>query len=294
MPWKSEDLRKWLTPERSGGSPYWHLRLREVPPERPAGLAALEALVGKAHEDALKMLQEVASPSLDPMAEEDDVPPPPGSNYPHDLYTTTLQGYMGEIIAGLIAENFEPLEREWEVPAFTFRRHDAAIHLLEARRLTGIAAHPIPGRFGTDCLAFQKEEDEVIAFLTCEAKCTHKHRSTLISEGHEGLSDNKAHIPVDLIQLIQVLQSMGEDKWVSALSALLVSSPSEAPEHCDLFVYVCGKGRNNGQPWMDTESPHSKYKAKRELEAAELQFNEFDDVLEAAYPGHSIERRNGG
>lgn len=286
---KNRDFHKWLEPERSGETPYWHLRLREVPGKRQAGLAALQALVKKAHQGALHRLQEAVGTSLDPMATSaNEGVPAPGSNYPHDLHTTTLQGYMGEIVAGLIAENFEPLEREWDVPAFTFRGHDQAIHHLEERRLLGVAAHPIPGKSGNDCLAFQKEDDQIIAFLTCEAKCTHDHRSALITEGHEQLSANNTRIPVDLIQLIEILRSMDEQQWADALSALLITAAEESPEHCDLFVYVCGRGRKNGEPWMN--SKNENYRAKRELEAAELPLSEFDRVLEAAYPGHILSR----
>lgn len=286
MPWRDDRIKRWLDPERSGEAPYWHLRLEEVPDNRQAGLDALRDLVEIAHRDALNRLEEAVAPSLAPTA--GGAVPLPGSNYPSGLHTTTLQGYMGEVMAGLIAENFGPLETEWEVPAFTFRAHDAAFHHLEKRRLTGIDAHPVPGKGGNDCLAFQRDGDQILAFLVCEAKCTQDHRSELINEGHQQLSENEAHIPVDLMQLIEVLRANGETQWVKALSALLIVSADAAPKHCDLFVYVCGRGRQDGGPWIAAKNAH--YRATRELEAAELRLESFAEVLGAAYPGHEVER----
>ena len=51
--------------------------------------------------------------------------------YPDDLETSVLQGYLGELLAGLIAENYAPHGRRWIVPAFLFRGHQAAFQALE-------------------------------------------------------------------------------------------------------------------------------------------------------------------
>jgi hypothetical protein len=258
---------------------------------------ALATLVAAAHEDAIAWLRSTSTNALDPLGgAEGDAPPPPGSNYPHGLHTTTLQGYLGEIIAGLIAENYRPFDLDWEVPVFLFRKHDAAFNQLERQRFLGNAAAPVPGRFGNDCLAFAREDGEVSAFLTCEAKCTSDHNSSLIASGHEQLSSNDAHIPVDLLQLLDVLRSRDgaeADTWVAQLSPLLTLPTSEAPQHYDLFVYVCGRARQNGGPWMSTDTAHPRYEAHRDLEAAEVRLEDIDAVIVTAYPGHAINRGNG-
>lgn len=297
MSWTDDRIEPWLTPERSGAAPYRHLRLREQPDGRDEGVDALAGLVAAAHEDAIAWLRSISANALDPLGGAGgDTPPPLGSNYPHGLHTTTLQGYLGEIIAGLIAENYRPFDLDWEVPVFLFRNHDAAFNQLERQRALGSAAVPVPGRFGNDCLAFAREDGEVSAFLTCEAKCTADHSSSLIASGHEQLSSNDAHIPVDLLQLLDVLRSRGgaEDAtWVAQLSPLLTHSASEAPEHYDLFVYVCGRERRDRGPWMSTDAPHARYEADRNLEATEIRFEDIDAVIVTAYPGHSIDRGNG-
>jgi hypothetical protein len=301
--WIDDSIEEWLVPERSGESPYRHLRLRERPDGRDVGLKALAKLVEAAHEDAITWLRSISTNALDPLqgaedgATEANAPPPPGSNYPHGLHTITLQGYLGEILAGLIAENYRPFDLDWEVPVFLFRHHDAAFNQLERQRFLGSAAvRPVPGRFGNDCLAFTREDGEVSAFLTCEAKCTASHDASLIADGHKQLSSNDAHIPVDLYQLLDVLRSRGDpeaDTWVTQLSPLLTLSASDAPQHYDLFVYVCGRDRQKGGPWMSTSSAHARYEAERELEAAEVRFEDIDAVIVTTYPGHSISRGNG-
>jgi hypothetical protein len=304
LPWTDDRLKQWLAPQHSGESPYRHLWLREQADGRGDGLKALAEMVGAAHQDAINWLRSISTDALDPLQGSEDEAaagendhPPPGSNYPHGLHTTTLQGYLGEVLAGLIAENYRPFDLDWEVPVFLFRRHDAAFNELERQRFLGsAAARRVPGKFGNDCLAFMKEDGEISAFLTCEAKCTASHDASLIAEGHKQLSSNNAHIPIDLYQLLDILRSQGDhdaEAWVEQLSPLLTLSASDAPRHYDLFVYVCGRGRKNGKPWMSTSSAHDKYEAERDLEAAEVRFEDIDAVIVTAYPGHSVNRGNG-
>ena len=139
---------------------------------------------------------------LDPGPREGGSPP---LRYPDDLATTTLQGYLGEVFAGLIAENFDPHHLAWSVPAFLFRTHSVAAQTLERRRQLGGPATPIPGRTGDDALAFAKDPDgRIVAWLFGEAKCTHDHDSALINAGHEQLSA-AVYRPVDLTALIDIL-----------------------------------------------------------------------------------------
>jgi hypothetical protein len=67
----------------------------------------------------------LAEPSLHPFAPFQQKDPTKG--YPERLHALTLQGYFGEIFAGIVAENFSPFgENNWEVPAFLFRFHHVA------------------------------------------------------------------------------------------------------------------------------------------------------------------------
>lgn len=178
MDWSSEELTKWLIPTRSVSDGYSHSRIDESPEQRESGLETLHLLVTRAHSDAVSRLAALANIDLHPLGavDSDDQ-----IRYPDSLDTTTLQGYLGEILAGLIAENFDPHDRHWEVPAFLFRTHTATFQALERRRQLGGPARPIPGRSGDDCLAFARDsEGHVEAWLMCEAMCTHNHASSLI------------------------------------------------------------------------------------------------------------------
>jgi len=202
-----------------------------------------------------------------------------------------LQGYLGELLAGLVAENFSPHERTWLVPAFLFRGHSAAFEELERQRQLGAPARPLPGRTGDDALAFEVDgEGGIIAWLWGEAKCTHDHSATLIADAHVQLS-KEIRVPVSLLQLIDVLEELGgeeSDRWVAALRELLYTE--NAPPRYDLCVYVCGRKPVRRESWLPRDRPHVRYTAPGPLHAVEVHFDDFDAVLVGAYPRHVVNR----
>jgi len=291
MGWISGDLKSWLSPTRTTTGAYNHSRIDESAAGRQAGLEALRDLVVEAHADAVARLDALAAIDLHPLGRSDATD---AILYPDSLDTRTLQGYLGEILAGLVAENFEPHDRKWQVPAFLFRTHVAAFQALERRRQLGGPAKPIPGRGGDDCLAFiRDDEGRIIEWLMCEAKCTHGHSATLIAEGHQQLS-HEIRVPVDLLQLIEILTASDDPsapEWVDALR-LLLQAPTTNPgvDRLDLFMYVCGRSPVSKPSWIPKDKPHDDYLADGPLEAVELHLKDFDAVIEVAYPEHEIVR----
>jgi hypothetical protein len=287
MTWASPPLQAWLVASEVANGTYTHATLTEVPDFRDDGLAALATLAQAAHRDTQQRLQRLVGISLDPLAGDAAA----NWQYPHGLHTSVLQGYLGELLAGLIAENYDPHGRPWIVPAFLFRGHLAAQQDLERRRQLGGPARPIPGRTGDDALAFQIDEDEaVVAWLWGEAKCTHDHDASLITAGHEQLSA-ATRVPVDLAQLIEILQdspSPENERWVASLRELMFSTAP--PPRYDLFVYVCGRKPVQQQTWIPRDTPHASYSGRGPLQAMEVHLEEFDGVLVGAYPGHVISR----
>lgn len=292
MAWRSDAFREWFVAELTASGAYRHLKLTELAERRAAGLAELEILAREAHRDAGERLNALMAISLDPMD--------PGVEtaaqqlkYPDALGTTTLQGYLGEVFAGLIVENFDPHEQTWLVPAFLFRTHSAAAQALERRRQLGGPATPIPGRTGDDALAFVKDADgRIAAWLYGEAKCTHDHAAALINAGHKQLSA-AFYRPVDLTALIDILQSKPDAEsaaWVDALRLLLFVSAADAPPRFDMFVYLCGRHPKQAGSWMPTHEPSAHYAGGRNLEAIEVHLEDFDAVLTAAYPEHVVSR----
>jgi hypothetical protein len=288
MRWLSPPLRDWLRAQLTEVGTYRHSLLAEDTSQRQAGLEALTALSGEAHSGARERLELLVGESLDPTGGS---APPGWQPYPQALHTSVLQGYLGELLAGLIAENYQPHGRTWVVPAFLFRGHLAAYQALERQRQLGGPARPIPGRTGDDAFAFEvDDEGGVVAWLLAEAKCTHDHDASLVSKGHEQLS-LAIRVPVDLLQLIEVLQESRDpeaERWIAAIREVLYSAQS--PPRYDMFVYVCGRKPVQRETWIPNETPHESYTAEGPLHAVEIQLEEFDDVLIAAYPGHRVAR----
>lgn len=288
MTWISSELQAWLLAHETANGTYRHVLLEEDAARREDGLTSLAALAAEAHRDARERLDRLVEISLDPLAGEQQ---PGWRPYPDALHTSVLQGYLGELLAGLIAENYRPHGRTWVVPAFLFRGHVAAYQELERRRQLGGPTRPIPGRTGDDALAFEVDDDDAItSWLWAEAKCTHDHYAGLISAGHEQLSA-AIRVPVDLMQLIDILRDSedpGRERWIAALRELLFSTAS--PPRFDMFVYVCGRRPQRKPSWISRDTPHTKYTGQGPLQAVEVHLDDLDDVLTAAYPQHVIDR----
>jgi len=285
--WVSAALVAWLPATTTNTAGYQHSLLVEDPECRDTGLAALADLVREAHRDARERLEDLTGRSLDPLDPARPAPQPP---YPDALETTTLQGYLGEVMAGLVAENYGPHGRRWRVPAFLFRGHFSAFQALERARQRGEPVGATPGRTGDDALAFELDGDgAVIAWLYGEAKCTADHDAGLIGDGHEKLSAPD-WLPIDLAQLIDVLErqaTVESKKWADALRVLNFVSEADAPSRLDMLVYVCGRRPTHAArtTWMSTSSPHTKYTASKPLAAVEVQFDDFASMLATVYPG---------
>lgn len=287
--WLDNDLRAWLEPRRSLQGGYRHAMLTEKADQRLSGLEALAEATARAHEDAKRLLGDLFGTSLDPLEAD-----PVATAYPAQLNTLTLQGYLGEIFAGLYAENYAPHGLAWEVPAFLFRFSNAAIEGLERRLQLGGEATRTPGRTGDDCVAFYREESGAIsAWLNCEAKCTTTYPRKLIADGHRQLGRPLVS-PVSLYQLIQIL-SDSEDpdshRWVAALRVFRVESRThDGPVRADLFLCVCGRAPTHEASWLDACRPDVHYTASQPLEAVEVHLDDLDGVLMKVYPGHEINR----
>ncbi len=289
MQWRDNDLIAWLCPILADLGGYRHVRLIEDVAGRPPGLEALARLVERAHEDAKTYLEDLLAIPLDPLG-EDDV----ADAYPDALNTLTLQGYLGEILAGVVAENYGPHDVEWEVPAFLFRFSNAALEGLDRRLQVGGEATRTPGRTGDDCFAFLRDPNgRIVAWLNCEAKCSSDHNAGLIREGHAQLSRAQVR-PVSAYQLIDVLRDSelpDADAWIAALRLFRRDAMrAEPPERADMLVYVCGRAPVQRESWIPCEAPHDAYRGGRPLEAVEVHFSAFDDVLTTVYPTHQVNR----
>ena len=289
-------LTNWLLTnnvQKSGDGKYYHRRLEENLDIRTNILQELQSLVHQAHEDARHNLRNLAgvSYSLDPLEEEET----PGidtsiiDDFPRYLELTTLKGYFGEIMAAVIAENFNPLDEDWQVFAFPFRLHQTAYHALEKIRQEGGSAPTIIGRLGDDMLAFRcDDQGKITHIMFCEAKCTARHDTNLIADAHKKSSDSKT-IPVDCLSLIGILQDYAtpgskEEKWIDALRKLWLSVKNPTHQRCDLVTYICGLPPAKASTVIiPTSAPHSDYTAQRRLEAVEIHLHDVNGLIEEVY-----------
>ncbi len=249
----------------------------------------LRVLISNAHEDARLRLRRLASGSLDPLAEPDERDPADG--YPQRLHIQTLKGYFGEILAGAAAENLHPFGiKDWEVPAYLFRFHLVEFQQLDMMDQTGADAELRPGRTGDDCLAFSRDADgNIVAVLFCEAKCTADHDAGLIADAHEKSSLPNL-LPVDLLQVIDVLEDSADAaaaRWVDALRRFYFKGPNPGSdyERFDQITYICGRSpvRPGLKSWISSDKPHVKYTATRRLHVAEIHLSDVEALIKDAY-----------
>jgi hypothetical protein len=288
-------VAKWLTNtvQKSEDGQYYHRQLDEDLDIRADIVNELQILIHQAHEDARQKLRKIVgiSASLDPLEEEKT----PGidtsiiDDFPRYLEHTTLKGYFGEIMAAVVAENFNPFDEDWQVIAFPFRSHQMAYHALEQVRQEGGAAPTIIGRFGDDMLAFQRDrQNNITHVLFCEAKCTARHDSTLIADAHKKSSDSKT-IPVDCFVLIEILQDRAiagsdEGRWIESLRKLWLSTKKPTHERCDLVNYICGLPPvRKTTEIIPKINSHIDYTARRRLEAVEIHLHDVNGLIEEVY-----------
>jgi hypothetical protein len=179
-------LNKWLKSSRTDDDKkYLHVLLTEFANIPSAVWDELFVYINNAHEGARSSLRAHLGESLNPLkhGEQDD----PAYGYPHKLDIVTLQGFFGEILTGIIAENFEIFKStNWKMPVYLFRTHVTAFQQLEEMKQTDEWQKKIFGRTGDDGLAFEQDDNgNIIRWMACEAKCTGSHNSGLISDNHK-------------------------------------------------------------------------------------------------------------
>lgn len=278
----------WNSVSESADKRYRHHLIKVYTNKQNEFLTELKSYMQMAHEDARQHLRRVLGTPLDPLGELTGIDP--AENYPQLYDMHTLKGYFGEIFAGLIAEHCSPFgEDTWKVPAFLFRFHLVELQQLEQLSQTGGKANRNYGRTGDDCLAFQLDNNgQIVRSLYCEAKCTASHRSKSVSDAFEKVSKSEI---VDIPRLIEILLDSTEpnaSQWVDALrqfrlSIRLGTLPPDY-ERCDMVCYVCRRpGPKDDRTRLPIDRPHPNYKAKRRLEAVEVQLPDVEGLIREVY-----------
>lgn len=282
-PW----IHSWLTSEITAtDGTYRHRLLTENPNERDNALKGLSEAISAAHEDVRYHVRKLLDMDLDPVGQGDtDLL----KGYPESLHPDTLKGYLGEILAGTVAENFDVIGfDDWEVPLYLFRFDSHA--LLHLGKIQGGAEpSPQPGRPGHDCLAFRRDiEGLVVGCLVCEGKCTGDHSSEMIVQGCEQLSDGARPNTLDLLRLIDALGDYDDEEassWRRSLQFLVNGRVGDKYARHDFLFYLHGRGPKLKATWIGSRAP-PKYSAARRFEAAELTLSDVESIVSACYTGN--------
>jgi len=284
---KTSEIKKWLyVQSRSSSAGYRHQLLVEKQSQRANTTDVLRGIVREAHEDAKQYLRQCTEANLDPLG----TPSGPSivDAYPHKFHLSTKKAYFGEIMAGLIAENFASVgPGNWRVLTFLFRLHELAFDQLEMWRETGVPPKHVWGQSGDDCVAFSKDPTgRVNAALVCEGKCTNDHDSSMIADAHRKLSTQVTR-PISLSRIIKILKDHSGDPeavhWADALHQFYRRELRTDYRRFDLVSYTCGRRPTRGLSWMTIDKPHDEYKGKRDLESVEVHLVDVDALVEEVY-----------
>lgn len=280
-------IQDWLRQDSlSNGARYSHRLLKENAVVRAAILAKVKQYFDDAHNDARRRIQKAAGINLDPLGMPN--PRDPSRDYPQRLPKTTLQGYLGEVLAGLVVETFGACAiTDWKVPTHLCRHHNVAFQYLEKLREGGRTVRALPGRTGNDAVAFRRDAaGAIVAYLRCEAKCTIRHNRALLNEAHEQAGDGGLK-PESMMEIIEVLSEKGGADaagWIAALRVLWLSTPPPAGyQRYDAIHYVCGQSPVRESSWADADVPDGRYRGARHLEVVELHLSDVDTLLTALY-----------
>lgn len=247
--------------------------------------------------DAREKMRRGFADTLSPF--EDDTHDP-AANYPAVLHRFTLQGYLGETLAGLAVEHFGAFGYDdWHVPAFLFRMHSTEFeHLDEINQnlQSGLGHFPDtqehlrPGRTGDDALAFRISADgQITHVLTIEAKCLNSHKSRIAKEAHAKISSGVRR-PTGVLELINLLSdysTVEANQWRLRLLSFYKGGFQTA-ERLDGVSYAVGDRpvAANRIGWLPAAQPHVAYKGGRPLEAMEFQFTDVRGLVELIYRGN--------
>ncbi len=271
--------------------------------------ALIADLVGyfeSAHADARSFFHEQMGIDLHP----DFDAPGTHATYPTCLPSITRRGLFGEVMAGMLTENYDYIgDHHWTIPVFLFRYHeDAEAYLFALVRDEG-RKREVYGRRGSDFLALAlNEAGEVTRFIAGEAKWRKKLQPGVVAElmygrkkqnpatgelEHDGKGiwyqvNRDIPAPHGLRQLQRLLREIDPEGYSAAITTLdkvLVAKGAQALPRTNLIMIAGGnvpsrKAQCSLIPW--DEVPED-YTAPHDLQVVELILTDGDHVIDGVY-----------
>ena len=297
------DLENWLEQNPSFIKGYGHLLIEQVNAYDDELIARLKEYFESAHLDARMVFHEFIGIGLHP----DDNEKRAEVSYPSSLHLTTLKGFFGEVLAGLLAEGYELVgNKEWIVPIFLFRFHDDAKKYLFTLIRDPDQQRQTIGRLGTDFIGISIDDDgEVDRLISGEAKWRKRLSKSSVDDimlgpKIKGKQDrveskgvwaelNKEVNPPNGLRELQIALKevdpegyaetiLSMDKQLSAFNATTVPKT-------DLVVIVgeANRNRNKGECNLDFDQVPKEYLAGNDLQVVEVVLNDGENLIQDLY-----------
>jgi hypothetical protein len=301
----ADELEDWLEEYPTTNGNYGHLLLEQKGDCNQLLIDALRPYFESAHLDAREYFHELIGIDLHPDAGEDGA----HAQYPGCLPSTTRRGLFGEVLAGLVTENYNFIgNHQWMIPIFLFRYHsDVEKYLFDLARDPN-RTRTVFGRFGSDFIGLSLGADgSVIRFVAGEAKWRKKlHRSVVEelllgewvtdAEGRRIRSgkgiwyeiNKDTPVPHGVRQLQRLLLERDPIRYSMAIlsmdRALALRDAVPIPR-TDLILIagndVPSRGKTHSLiPWEETPS---EYTAGNDLQVVEVILNDGEELIDAIY-----------
>ncbi|MBY6243374.1 aminotransferase [Methylosinus sp. Sm6] len=307
----SATLARILLPTVAGSGAYGHLLLEQrITALSDADISELRPYFESAHQDAREVFHAAARISLHP----EDGETGDHATYPNCLPPKTVRGLFGEVMCGIVAENYSLVGgKTWRVPIFLFREHAPV-----ARYIFDLVRDPsrvkeVHGRPGNDFIGLELAANgTVLAFIAGEAKW----RADLTASTIDGImkGDGKGKgaarvwanngvwndintgllIPQGIQQICDLLKIKDRDAYAHTVFSLDQALLTDVgPPRTDMVLIAGNRAatRSAGTALLPTTAPPADYKAARPLQIVEIVLVSGEDMIERLYA--SLWKTNG-
>jgi len=308
----SATLARVLHPTTAGSGSYGHLLLeQQVTALSDADIAELRPYFESAHQDAREVFHAAARISLHP----EDGERGDHAIYPNCLPPKTIRGLFGEVMCGIVAENYSLVGgKTWRVPIFLFREHAPV-----ARYIFDLVRDParvkeVHGRPGNDFIGLELAADgTVLAFIAGEAKWRADLTASTIDTIMKGDGQGKGAarvwadngvwndintallIPQGIQQICDLLNIKDRDGYAHTIFSLDEALLTDVgPPRTDMVLIAGNRAatRAVGTALLPTAMPPADYTAGRPLQIVEIVLLGGENMIERLYA--SLWKTNGG
>lgn len=302
----TEALNRWLAGAARVNNNYGHILFEQQTPIDEALVSSLRPYFESAHLDARDVFHHAARIDLHPDADG------PGGNarYPNCLPPTAKKGLFGEVMAGMLVQDYQFVGRHhWSIPIFLFRYHVEVEAYIFALARDPARVREVSGRHGNDFigLGIDPATREVVRFIAGEAKWRASLTPAVMDELMLGEWDGPAAAgvrkgdgiwnemntglaaPQGLEQINKLLCEKAREEYAEAIvsldRALLLGA---APLARTDYIFIAGNKaarRAVGQAYLPINAPPPEYTAGRSLQIVELVIANGVELIDRLYDG---------